>query len=394
MSEPVLDGDTWLETGFPTPLTPLMAWGREIFEPVPDRKTLLKIAEEDGLNPVKRGGGWFVVRKQEYKDLPKNLYFDSDRGAFRYRNPQTGDRTWFPVETTKMQAVEAAIHLNSQLAPPIDLVSKVLGTPDFCEFSRIWLQRIMESDKAKSTKKQYMSADRALTREFKGPITGITLKQIADFLNAQTPAMQKHYRAALVDIYRIAMARGVVADNLPEKTERVQATRKRPRLTMDQYRQIHAKADDWLQIAMDFGLYSLQRQGDILRLTYDDIDDGFIKLIQEKTKTPVSIAIGPKLAEVISRSRSSSVFSKFIVHRRNRNNPMKTQVTTNMLQNHFRVLAREVADPYPTFHEIRSLGITMYRDQGLDPQKLAGHADEAMTDSYDHEIRYEEAVTL
>jgi len=36
----------------------------------------------------------------------------------------------------------------------------------------------------------------------------------------------------------------------------------------------------------------------------------------------------------------------------------------------------------------------MYRDQGLDAQKLTGHTTEAMTDQYDQAVRYEEAGTL
>lgn len=389
MSEP-LDGDTWLETGFPTPLTPLMAWGRETFDPVPDRKTLLKIAEEDGLNPVKRGGTWYVARKFEYKDLPKNLYFDN--GRFRYRNPQTGERTWFPTETTKHEAVEAAIQLNARLAPRLDLIAKVLGSPQFGTFSALWLDK--RSGGRHSTLKQARSVCRNLDAAFDCSMIEVTLKDISDFLASHTPSMQKHYRAALVEIYKIAMSRGIVPDNLAEKTERAKVSRKRPRLTMEQFDHIRKVAPEWLQIAMDFALYSLQRQGDILRLTYDDIENGHIKLIQEKTLSPVKIAIGPKLAEVISRSRRSDTHSRFIVHKRNRNQPMKTQVSKSVLQHAWRTFATEVADPYPTFHEIRSLGITMYRDMGMDPQKLAGHASPVMTNEYDQEIRYQKAGSI
>ena len=44
----------------------------------------------------------------------------------------------------------------------------------------------------------------------------------------------------------------------------------------------------------------------------------------------------------------------------------------------------------PSFHEIRSLGIKLYEDQGIDAQKLAGHTDRKMTDKYKegHEIEW------
>ena len=372
-------------------LMSLAAWGLDQFNPVPDRKTLLKIAAEDGLNPTKKGGGWYVARKIEYKDLPKNLYFDGSR--FRYRNPQTGERTWFPIETTKHEAVEASIHLNAKLAPPISLVARVMGTPNFSEFSGEWLKR--QSTKSKSTRTQAKYTERALSKAFAGPITAVSLKNISDHLSKQTVHMQRHHRAALVEIYRIALARGAVEDNLPERTERIKnITKKRPRLTMEQYQTTHSQAPEWLQIAMDFALYSLQRQGDILKLKYEDIECGYIHLIQEKTKSPVKIAIGLKLQEVVSRSKRTDIHSRFIVHKRNRNFPMKTHIAKSVLQEGWRQAVKGIADPYPTFHEIRSLGITMYRDQGLDPQALAGHATERMTDNYDQEIRYEEAGTL
>ena len=36
----------------------------------------------------------------------------------------------------------------------------------------------------------------------------------------------------------------------------------------------------------------------------------------------------------------------------------------------------------PTFHEMRSLGIKLYEDVGVDAQKLAGHTNRKMTDHY------------
>ena len=390
-----LCGDCWLETGSPgcgCTLVPLSVWGAKSFNPVPDRKTLLKIAEEDGLNPQKKGGKFYIVaRKQEYKDLPKNLYFDGYR--FRYRNPQTGERTWLPVGTTEHEAKAAAIAANAELDPPTDLLAKILGTPDFSKAADEWILRVSESDKAANTKKQYGAVHKVLCKTFAGPINAITLRGIADFLDTQKPSMRNFYRLALVNIYGIAVAKGWVDENLPERTEKPRKPkRERPRLTLSQFHEIRDKAPEWLVIAMDLALYSLQRQGDILRLTYDDVQDGYIHLIQQKTGAAIRIEVGPKLAEVISRSKRSNVHSKFIVHKRNKANPMKTSVSAFQLQSEWRKLQTE--KPYPTFHEIRSLGITMYRDKGIDPQGLAGHSTEGMTDSYDQEVRYQEVGTL
>ena len=45
----------------------------------------------------------------------------------------------------------------------------------------------------------------------------------------------------------------------------------------------------------------------------------------------------------------------------------------------------------PGFHQIRALGIKLYKDAGIDPQGLAGHASSVMTKNYDvghDEIRW------
>jgi hypothetical protein len=50
----------------------------------------------------------------------------------------------------------------------------------------------------------------------------------------------------------------------------------------------------------------------------------------------------------------------------------------------------------PSFHEIRGLGIKLYKDQGIDPQQLAGHASAQQTKNYDSghdEIRWVETRT-
>ncbi len=49
-------------------------------------------------------------------------------------------------------------------------------------------------------------------------------------------------------------------------------------------------------------------------------------------------------------------------------------------------------DERPSFHEIRSLGITQYEKSGIDAQALAGHKTRAMTDKYKegHEPKWTE----
>ncbi|MEH6446608.1 MAG: hypothetical protein V7784_22145 [Oceanospirillaceae bacterium] len=79
-----------------------------------------------------------------------------------------------------------------------------------------------------------------------------------------------------------------------------------------------------------------------------------------------------------------------------------TQIKPEMVSRQFKAITDELEifsntkeAQRPTFHEIRALGIKLYKDAGIDPQQLAGHASEKMTRNYDaghDEIRWVEVV--
>ncbi len=99
---------------------------------------------------------------------------------------------------------------------------------------------------------------------------------------------------------------------------------------------------------------------------------------------------------LITRCRDDIV-SPFLIHRRPRyinpkyrkNKIHWTEVSCEMLTRAFKE-ARDTAKPYPklsdaeqpTFHEIRALAVHLYKRDGKDAQRIAGHADEKMTKNY------------
>ena len=54
------------------------------------------------------------------------------------------------------------------------------------------------------------------------------------------------------------------------------------------------------RIAMLLALYTGQRRSDVVRMGWSDIEDGFIKLRQEKTKAFLGIPIAPTLANALT----------------------------------------------------------------------------------------------
>lgn len=117
--------------------------------------------------------------------------------------------------------------------------------------------------------------------------------------------------------------------------------------------------------------------------------------IQEKTGSRLAIpldlkceAIGLSLREVISKCRDA-VVSKYLVHFRHTTSQAKRgdRVSGNALTTTFKKARDKCGLEWnkgeaPTFHEQRSLSERLYREQGLDTQKLLGHKSRKMTDKY------------
>ncbi|MCV6590673.1 MAG: phage integrase Arm DNA-binding domain-containing protein [Marinobacterium sp.] len=347
-------------------------------------------------------------RRPKNKALPANLYQNNGGKTYRYRHPVTGK--FHGMGTNKAEAIAAAKQLNALLMTPNDLVSNVLGSVTLSQHIE-WMQENILPDREYSpaTIEMYERNFRKLSTYNDKPLDEITVHDVAALMDQQTPRVANQLRQVATDLFRVGMSRGLCPDNPAEITLKRKEKKARKRLTLDQFKAIRAAAPFWLQNAMDIALLTLQRREDITLMKFDDIRDGALYVVQGKTKKHdtgyLRIAIGPELSTVLKRCRDSTN-SPFIVHRR----PEKiikrqgmqhwTQIKPEMVSRQFKLitdkqLANMPAAERPTFHEIRALGIKLYKDQGIDPQQLAGHSTEKMTRNYDaghDEIRWTEAA--
>lgn len=375
--------------------------------------------------------------KKNYDDLPSNLTFDKTNHCYLYRDPSTHKR--HSLGANRKDAINAALQLNSILMPGADLVAKVLNfNPDHYEeqqaqhtlneyLDQKFIPKVLPTKKLrKSTLYDYHNKFKHI-REHLGhrPFAKINVRVIAEFLDRFPKTQSNRYRCLLNVVFKHARAAGWTEENPVEITLNKAIEKKRHRLKREEYDILHATAGDmglcWLQNAMDLGLYSLQRESDILRMKFKDIvveerrgqPVEIIKVIQQKTEKHgeaafIKVEIGPELKRIIKRCKDN-LLSPYLVHRRpekiyrSKNKDHFTQVLPQYLIHRF----AEVRDQSglfkrlkplerPSFHEIRSLGIKMYSDQGYAPQQLAGHTTEAMTEEYmkGHGVRWTYAASL
>jgi len=172
----------------------------------------------------------------------------------------------------------------------------------------------------------------------------------------------------------------------------------RQRLSFEEWKTIYATAEKqqpYLQCGMLLALITGQRLGDICNMKFADIWDDMLHIEQEKTGARLAIpldlkndAVGLSLREVVSKCRDA-VVSKYLVHFRHTSSQAKRgdQVSTSSLTSTFKKARDKCGITWeegtaPTFHEQRSLSERLYREQGLDTQKLLGHKSKKMTDRY------------
>lgn len=354
------------------------------------------------------------------KGLPPNLYLDSRRGTYRYRRPTDGK--WFQFGSDRLRAIDAARQLNLAFMQGADLVASVMqnGTSTqgdlFEAFLEVYENEILPPrELAKGTLELYAVRFRQFLKAFAGKaVDQITIRMVAELLDSLTPRAANQARALLIDIFNHAAAKGLCPDNPAASTMPKIEKKQRKRHTVEGLRAIRGKSPAWLQNAIDLALITAQRRTDILAMKFEDVRDGYLYVVQQKTAKAsdaawIRLRVTPELQTVIGRCRDN-VPSPYLIHRRPERKKQKqaerkehwTKIEERYLTRAFKD-ARDAAGCYagwsdeeqPGFHEIRALSLHLYKKAGKDGQKIAGHASEEMTKNYqrDHaEIVWSDAV--
>jgi len=356
-------------------------------------------------------------RKRKNKGLEPNLY--ENKGYYTYRRPDTGTKHGMGRDRAKAQ--DAARILNARLMSGGDLVADVMGETGIALSVAIkaWLKEWVEADpKLKDwTKKAKRGRGNRLIKDAGNMmLEHINTRWCAEYLTTNHPgSAYVQYRAVLSQIFQFAQTKGWIDKDpvVPTRTTNHYAKQRR-RLTVEQFKAMHVIAPDWMQIAMELSLLCLFGRAEVTAARYEDIRNGRLHYIRQKTKDRsktayVAIELTPALEDLIRRSRLIAPVSPFIVHRmpaRRNDRRTKThwsQVSGDYLSREFAKLREHIPSikrlpesAQPTFHEIRSLGSRLLELQGTsinDIQVLMGHADESMTQHYldGHDTRWQQA---
>lgn len=363
--------------------------------------------------------------------LPDNLYRKEDKRTnktyYTYRDPRTGRVHGLGANKEAAildaKALNAAIYTSIRAAVLSAITSPEPTTPKFITVTKKHLELCEKTRKLAAntmrTKKTVVKAwEAALGVDTH--IGDITVRNIVKVLDsyADRPRMAQSMRSGAIDIWKDAMQEGWVNDNVPAKTRGLQVEVKRSRLSLDDYKLIHAAAltlkDSWIARAMELALVSAQRREDIASMEFKSrkeatawVEDEALCVIQQKTgnkvRIPLDIGVNGLTVGGVIKTCRDSVVSRWMIHHQRPRTLSKPgdQVWTDTITRRFAeardlagVKGEEGKQP-PSFHEIRSLSIRLYHEAyGAEvAQTIAGHKDPAMTAVY-RDVRGDEWVQI
>jgi integrase len=350
-------------------------------------------------------------RKPENADLPPHLY--ESCGYFTWRHPKT--REPFSLGRDRAYAIREARAANAHLAAAQSLPARIAAaeTPadrSVAAFLPAYRAHLDTADLAQRTRygrKRHLHAiEKALGDVAIGPrtedgaeVTRRTALFLDEYVKAGKRRMARALRSTLVDLYGVMAAAGWITVNPAELVRLPSAKVKRARLSLEQFRAIYeaaAKLDPWVQNALALALVTLQRREDVSRMTFRAIVDGRLRVEQQKTgarlRIPLELrlgCVGWSLGEVVARCRDNIVSPRLVHHTRHQGRAKpgaavhpQTFATAFAEARTAAGIAVEEGLTLPSFHELRSLGARLYKQQGYDPQALLGHKDAATTALY------------
>lgn len=369
-------------------------------------------------------------RKKEYRHLPDYLFFDKDRGVYKF-TLVTGKKKNIGKDRAMAIAIarEYNFRMRPELSPSVDNLIRESGgvtgeAKPFADHVDHIMARAVEDERPSQSTLDDWNNDALRVKEFfiNIPTCDIELEHVNAYINkyhaSASANVQNRKVSFLKKLFSYAVDESLMLDN-PATRKKMRRTeeKKRQRLSLDHFMTIRRAAEPWLRTAMDLALQTTHARLEVSRIKYsirepkngicgcvwlEQPESGIYgtlyihrQKIQKKEASHVAIPIGDELKRIIDDSRDN-VASPYVVHRiperqvkRSKEVSHPTQVAPDYLSRSFSALRDSLGlcnhlkmDERPTFHEIRALAAHLFDKQGIDPQGRMAHSDSKSTKIY------------
>ncbi|MGE8033243.1 phage integrase Arm DNA-binding domain-containing protein [Enterobacter mori] len=369
-------------------------------------------------------------RKKEYRHLPDYLFFDKDRGVYKF-TLVTGKKK--NIGKDRAMAIAIAREYNHRMrpefSPSVDNLIRESGgvtgeAKPFADHVDHIMARAVEDERPSQSTLDDWNNDALRVKEFfiNIPACDIELEHVNAYINkyhaSSSANVQNRKVSFLKKLFSYAVDESLMLDN-PATRKKMRRTegKKRQRLSLEHFKAIRRAAAPWLRTAMDLALQTTHARLEVSRIRYsirepkngmcgclwlEQPENGIYgtlyihrQKVQKKEASHVAIPIGEELKRIIDDSRDN-VASPFVVHRiperqvkRSKEVSHPTQVAPDYLSRSFSATRDKLGlsdnlpmDERPTFHEIRALAAYLFDQQGIDPQGRMAHSDSKSTKIY------------
>lgn len=130
-------------------------------------------------------------------------------------------------------------------------------------------------------------------------------RDVGAFLERPKGKIQANRQVAVLSaVFSKAVGRWYMTDKNPCRDVERNPSKRRTRYVTDaEYAALYAIMPPRMQIAMDLALITGQRQGDLLSLRWEKIEDGFVQFKQSKTGKKLAMRISAAFEAVLRRAR-------------------------------------------------------------------------------------------
>ena len=234
---------------------------------------------------------------------------------------------------------------------------------------------------AKSTLGQYRKAAARLGEilvEFS--VEEVKPTHVADILDSlsDTAAWANLMRTVLKLAMDLAVRRGWIDHNPVISIPRLAQKPRTRYITNAEYAAIHKHANPTLKVIMALCYLTAQRISDVLKIRESDITADGIEFDQEKTKKRLLIVWNPDLEEAVHAARALHTNRKIYLLAL-RTGELRSYTGVRDL---WQSACTKAGVPDAHLHDLRAKSLTDAKKQGLNAQRLAGHATETMTNRY------------
>jgi integrase len=314
--------------------------------------------------------------KGRFRDLPEHMTARESGGKLHFYYQANGRKK--PLGTDKAEALRQWAILEAG----------GIGS-SFIPVSDAYEEFVLKTFTSISSQRHYKTALKQLRKSFgKAKLEQIEPKHVKAYIRRRSKKGAALFeRKVLSALFNWAREEGLTSCNNPcagikfSQAERKvigKMGRRERYVTAAEFDSVFANADPILQDAMELAYLTGQRPGDLLKMTRQDMRDGTLLVVQDKTGTKVPIRIEGRLKRVLERAvaRPRAIQSMFVIA-----DEKGQRITYNALNKRFVKARADAGVDYWQFRDIRAKTATDLPDL-KSAQNLLGHAKETTTTIY------------